>query len=127
MFGVNHEDLSTDEPMVLFFGGQLCQNLIRAKLIQFAYKIWVLASSTEVQYYIDIYEGKTAATINKPLKTCVTTKKLQVCSQPEQYRVDFYIFFTSWRISKGNELLELWETTISWNAHWVMSKKWWKK
>lgn len=39
MFGVNHEDLSTDEPMVLFFGGQLCQNLIRAKLIQFAYKI----------------------------------------------------------------------------------------
>ena len=113
MFGVNHEDLSKDEFMVSFFGCQLCKKLIRAKLIRFAYKIWVLASSTGVQYYTDIYEGKTAATINKPLKTCVITKKLQVCSQSEQYRVDFYIFFISWRINKGNELLELWETTIS--------------
>ena len=83
MFGVNHNDVSIDEFLVLLFGRQLYKHFIRAKQIRFGYKISVLAVSIVMPYQKDFYEGKTAATINEPLETRFVKKALQVCIQPK--------------------------------------------
>ena len=57
-FGVVHEDLSIDKSMVPYYGRHSCKQFIRGKPIRFEYKLWVLASSTDLPYHIEIYEGK---------------------------------------------------------------------
>ena len=98
MFGVVHEDLSIDEPMVPYFGRHSCKQFIRAKPIRFGYKMWTLASATGFPYHVTIYEGKSKDATKEPLGTRVVQEALEICTSPQLHSVYFDNFFTSYQL-----------------------------
>ena len=78
-YGIFHENLSIDESMV-----------IRGKPIRFGYKIWILASNTDLPYGVAIYQGKeNGGDSDKPLRYRVLTSSLSPCSNPSDHHVFF--------------------------------------
>ena len=53
-----HESLSVDESMVPYFRRHSYKQFIKAKLIRFGFKLWVLASLTGMPCHLHIYESK---------------------------------------------------------------------
>lgn len=96
-FGVLHENLSIDESMVPYFGRHSCKQFIRAKPIRFGYKLWVIASSCGVPYYVSIYEGKSTDKSSDPLGTRVVLDCTSVCSTADHHLI-FDNFFTSYNL-----------------------------
>ena len=78
-----------------------CKQFIRSKPIRFGFKAWVLASSTGMPYYVDIYEGKKDyGTKNDPLGVKVVRSALNICQKPKNHHVFFDNFFTSYTLVK---------------------------
>ena len=97
-FGVVHEDLSTDESMVPYYGRHSCKQFIRGKPIRFGYKLWVLASSTGLPYHVEIYEGKSPNAEDVPLGERVVKTALKTCDNPVNHSVFFDNFFSSYNL-----------------------------
>ena len=76
-FSVVHEELSIGEFMVTAYGCHLCKQFIHAKQIRFEDKLQVIASSAGFPYSIEIYEGRSANSTDKPSGTRVAASFCQ--------------------------------------------------
>ena len=76
-YDIFHKNLSMDESMVPYFGRHSCKQFIGGKSIRFGYKIWMLASNTDLLNRVAIYQGKeNGGDSHKPLVYCVVTSLL---------------------------------------------------
>ena len=96
--GVVHEDLSTDESMVPYYGRHSCKQIIRGKPIRFRYKLWVLTSSTGSPYHVEIYEGKSPNAEDNSLGERVVKTALEICDKPVNHSVFFDNFFSGYKL-----------------------------
>ena len=96
--GIFYKNLSIDESMVPYYGRHSCKQFIRAKPIQFGYKLWVLASDTGIPFNIKIYSGKSENDTDEPLGTRVVKNALAVCEHPNRHSVFFNNFFSSYQL-----------------------------
>ena len=92
-FGVLDENLSVDESTEPYVGRNSCKQHSKVKPIRFAYKCWILASFSGVQYNIKVYESKKEDSSSEPLSTRVVLHCLSMCEVPENHHVFFDNFF----------------------------------
>ena len=89
-----HKNLGIDESMVPYCGVHSAKPYVKGKPVRFGYKLWMLCSSNEYPYNLEIYCGKDESRTN-PLGTHVVEKMLSPVTNPSQHVVFFDNFFTS--------------------------------
>jgi len=102
-FGVFEHNLSIDEEMVPYFGRHSCKMFIRGKPVRFGFKLWCLCSYNGYLFKFIPYSGKSkcekeGTMLYDSLGTRVVMELLSVIDNPQEYRIFFDNFFSSYAL-----------------------------
>lgn len=97
-FGIFSHNLSIDEQMVPYFGRHSAKMFIRGKPVRFGFKIWCLTSSAGYLYKCFPYGGKLKENPQLGLGAQTVIDLLQVVKSPNNHKVYFDNFFTSYSL-----------------------------
>lgn len=98
-FGVFSHNLSIDEQMIPYFGRHSCKMFIKGKPIRFGFKAWCLCDSNGYLYQTMLYGGaSTPHDKTVGLGADVVLSLIENISSPENHRIYFDNFFTSYHL-----------------------------
>ena len=99
-WGVFEKYLSVDKMIIRYYEHHGLKQFIRAKPIQFDYKLWALCSVSGFCFHFSLYCGKEPkeSPLTVPLGNRVVHKLLSVVEKPSSYDKFFDNFFTSYSL-----------------------------
>lgn len=97
-FGIFAHNLSIDEQMVPYFGKHSAKMFIKGKPVRFGFKLWCLASADGYLFHFIPYSGKSDKERVFGLGGEVITSLLGQLENPNNHKVYFDNFFTSYTL-----------------------------